>query len=138
MKHRIALILYFAMFAVSTAFSPLSAPLTSAARRRAKLILGSTAVPPPSTTSREADDDTGDGGQMTQYFVPSSHVYEKDIPFLIENLAPDNFDVSLELLQPLLMSECVGEVCEDYLTLLQDKAASIDKTLPEDFKNSFT
>ena len=96
--------------------------------------LHSTAVPPAQDDETKGTITTSANNEQSS-FVSSSHVYEKDIPFLIEHLAADNFDVSLELLEPLLMSECAGQECEDYLEQLQTKAASIGKALPEDFVN---
>ena len=52
---------------------------------------------------------------------------------LIDNLAPDNFDKSLPLMETLLVNECVGQECEDYLGQLKDKCQEIGKTLPEGF-----
>jgi predicted esterase len=52
---------------------------------------------------------------------------------LIDNLKPDNFDVSLEMMEPLLMNECVGDECEMYLEQLKDKCGEIGKELPSGF-----
>jgi len=52
---------------------------------------------------------------------------------LIDNLKPDNYDASLGLMEPLLMNECVGQECEDYLAQLKDKCQEIGKPLPEGF-----
>ena len=56
-----------------------------------------------------------------------------NLPMLIDNLAPDNFDASLELIETLIVNECVGQECEDYLGQLKDKCQEIGKTLPEGF-----
>ena len=52
---------------------------------------------------------------------------------LIDNLKPDNYDASLSLMEPLLLNECVGQECEDYLAQLKDKCQEIGKPLPEGF-----
>ena len=52
---------------------------------------------------------------------------------LIDNLAPDNFKVSLSLIEPLLMNECVGDECELYLSQLHDKCEEIGMKLPDGF-----
>ena len=55
---------------------------------------------------------------------------------LIDNLAPDNFEASLDLIEPLLVNECVGQECEDYLSQLKDKCEDIGVALPDGFAPS--
>ena len=52
---------------------------------------------------------------------------------LIDNLAPDNYDTSLRMMEPLLVNECVGQECEDYLAQLKEKCEEIGKPLPEGY-----
>ena len=49
----------------------------------------------------------------------------------IENLTADNFDESLEMLEPLLINECVGEICDDYMGMIFTKAENIGKMTPK-------
>ena len=56
-----------------------------------------------------------------------------DIPSLIEHLATDNFEESLVLLEPLLMNECVGEECKDYVGEVEAKAKKLGKTVPDTY-----
>lgn len=125
------------LFSPTTSFTILSShKLTRLSP--SQLILQSTVIPPSSSTTDNDTEDDDDKSEQNQQYVASSHVYEKDIPFLIENLAPDNFEVSLEFLQPLLKSECDDDLREDYLSKLKDKTASIGKQMPEDFASSLT
>ena len=55
---------------------------------------------------------------------------------LIDNLAADNFEKSLELIEPLLVNECTGQECEDYLGQLQAKCKEIGLSLPAGFAPS--
>lgn len=63
-------------------------------------------------------------------YTASAGMNVHDIPFLIEHLTQENFRETLEMLEPLLTNECVGDVCDDYLTHLHYKAAEIDKLIP--------
>ena len=56
-----------------------------------------------------------------------------DIPSLIEHLTAENFEESLELLEPLLMNECVGEECKDYVGEMEAKAEKLGKTVPDTY-----
>ena len=43
-------------------------------------------------------------------YTASSGMTEHDIALFIENLSPENFEESLEMLEPLLTNECVGDM----------------------------
>jgi len=55
---------------------------------------------------------------------------------LIDNLKPDNFEKSLEVMEPLLMNECAGEECEMYLQELHEKCGEIGMKLPNGYAPS--
>ena len=67
---------------------------------------------------------------MDKSYTVSSGMTEHEIPFYIDNLTQENFAATLEMLEPLLTNECVGEICEDYLAQLQDKAEQLGQKLP--------
>ena len=69
-------------------------------------------------------------------FTAGSGVDVDHIPMLIKNLSTDNFEESLEMLEPLLTNECVGDVCDDFMSELKDKAAAIGKEIPAGFAPS--
>lgn len=66
-------------------------------------------------------------------FTSGSGMNEHDIPLFINNLTKENFEASLEMLEPLLLNECVGEVCDDYMGELLAKSDSIGMTIPKDY-----
>ena len=70
---------------------------------------------------------------MDKSYTAGSGMTEHDIALFIENLTPENFEESLEMLEPLLTNECVGEVCDDYVGRLEEKAAAIGKTVPKGY-----
>ena len=75
------------------------------------------------------------GQPMTSeaFETASSGVNVDDIPSIIENLTAENFDESLEVLEPLLMNECVGEVCMDYIGDVEAKAEKMGKAIPDSY-----
>ena len=70
---------------------------------------------------------------MNKDYTVSAGMTEHEIPLFIQKLSPDNFEASLEMLEPLLTNECVGDICDDYLSQLKEKAASIGKELPQGY-----
>lgn len=70
---------------------------------------------------------------MDKTYTVGSGMTEHDIQFFIEKMSPENFEETLEMLEPLLTNECVGDICEDYVGQLQDKAASIGKKVPDNY-----
>ena len=70
---------------------------------------------------------------MDKSYTVGSGMTEHDIPGFIEKLTAENFEETLEMLEPLLTNECVGEICEDYVTQLKEKAASIGKEIPSTY-----
>ncbi|KAL7571569.1 hypothetical protein ACA910_020984 [Epithemia clementina (nom. ined.)] len=73
---------------------------------------------------------------ISKDYLAGSGMNEHHIPVLIQNLTPENFDESLEMLEPLLTNECIGESCDMYLNDLNVKAKEIGKTVPEGFAPS--
>ena len=71
---------------------------------------------------------------MDKGYTVGSGMTEDAIPVLIKNLAPDNFEESLEMLEPLLTNECVGdEHCGMFMEDLKTKCQEIGMELPEGF-----
>jgi len=79
----------------------------------------------------------------TQLFTAETHIskdFEADsgmnvnnLPVLIKNLAPDNFEESMEIIEVLLVNECVGKEYDDFLGQLKKKATEIGKEVPAGF-----
>lgn len=59
-----------------------------------------------------------------------------DIDLFIDNLNEENFVKSLEMLEPLLINECVGDVCDDYVGQVIAKADEIGKKVPKGYANT--
>ena len=91
-------------------------------------LLGYTNAFAPSSSARQATFLAST--HISKEYTAGSGMTEHDIPLFIKNLSEDNFDESLEMLEALLNNECVGEVCEDYIGQLQDKAREIGKEIP--------
>lgn len=70
---------------------------------------------------------------MDKSYTAGSGMNDDTIPVLIKNLSKDNFDESLEMLEPLLLNECVGDECELFLGQLQDKASEIGMEIPSGY-----
>lgn len=70
---------------------------------------------------------------MDKDYTAGSGMTEHDISVFIENLTAENFEESLEMLEPLLTNECVGDVCDDFVAQLNDKAESIGKKVPDGY-----
>ena len=87
-------------------------------------------VPPRTTTTCLQETHISKG------FTADSGMTVDNIPLYIENLSVDNFEESLEMFEALLTNECVGDVCDDYVSQLKEKAASIGKELPQGFAGS--
>jgi hypothetical protein len=51
----------------------------------------------------------------------------------IDNLTVDNFVETLEMMEPLLLNECVGPECDVHLDRLRSKCQEIGKELPEGY-----
>jgi len=69
-------------------------------------------------------------------FQADSGMTVNDIPLFIKNLSADNFDESLEMLEPLLVNECVGDQCELFMEDLKAKCKEIGKELPAGYAPS--
>ncbi|KAG7369573.1 hypothetical protein IV203_027319 [Nitzschia inconspicua] len=69
-------------------------------------------------------------------YTAGSGMNDNSIPVLIKNLNKDNFEESLEMLEPLLMNECVGEECELFMGQLNDKATEIGMKVPDGYAPS--
>jgi len=69
---------------------------------------------------------------MSEFFADSGLTVDA-IPMYIDNLDVDNFEASLEMLEPLLTNECVGDQCDVFVDELKDKAAEIGKEIPEGY-----
>lgn len=76
------------------------------------------------------------GTHIDKAFTADSGMSVDNIPLYIENLSKENFDESLEMFEALLTNECVGDVCDDYVGQLQEKATSIGMKLPKGFAGS--
>lgn len=72
-------------------------------------------------------------GPLFDTHMADSSLDVHNLRTLIDKLAPDNFDASLELIETLLVNECVGQECEDYMGDLQEKCKEIGMSLPEGF-----
>mmetsp|Transcript_40267 Transcript_40267/g.83861 ORF Transcript_40267/g.83861 Transcript_40267/m.83861 type:complete len:111 (-) Transcript_40267:241-573(-) len=70
--------------------------------------------------------------KMDNFFADSGLTVDA-IPMYIDNLDVDNFEASLEMLEPLLTNECVGDECDVFVGELKEKAASIGKDIPEGY-----
>lgn len=70
---------------------------------------------------------------ISKDFTADSGMNEAAIPVLIDNLNQENFLESLEMLEPLMTNECVGEVCDLYMGDLEEKCEKVGMDLPKDF-----
>ena len=68
--------------------------------------------------------------QIDKDYTVGSGMTERDIPLFINNLTIENFEESIAMLEPLLTNECVGDMCDDYVGALQEKASALGKELP--------
>ena len=66
-------------------------------------------------------------------FTASSGMDLDHLPVLIKNLSEDNFDESLEMMEPLLINEAVGKEYDDAMAKLKAKCKEIGKELPANF-----
>ncbi|KAL3915893.1 MAG: hypothetical protein SGARI_008084 [Bacillariaceae sp.] len=66
-------------------------------------------------------------------FTAGSGMDVDTIPVLIKNLNEDNFAESLEMMEPLLMNECVGDECDIFLSQVQDKADDLGMKIPKGY-----
>jgi len=73
---------------------------------------------------------------ISKDFAAGSGMNEHDIPILIKNLSKENFEESLEMLEPLLTVECVGDICDDYISQLKDKASEIGMEIPAGYAST--
>jgi hypothetical protein len=73
---------------------------------------------------------------VNDFSAVGSGMTEDQIPLLIENFSKDNFQLSLEMLEPLLTVECVGDHCDTYVAELRAKAAEIGMELPAGYAPS--
>jgi len=71
--------------------------------------------------------------KMPSTFVAGSGMNEHHIRILIENLSPENFAESLEVMEPLLTNECVGHECDLYMDMLHQKSSSIGMQVPQGY-----
>ncbi|KAL3895385.1 MAG: hypothetical protein SGARI_007465, partial [Bacillariaceae sp.] len=58
-------------------------------------------------------------------YTASSGMDIDTLPFMISMLDEDNFVESLEMMEPLLMNECVGSECDIFLECIQDRAEDL-------------
>jgi hypothetical protein len=86
----------------------------------------------PVTTSLKMTSET----HINRDFTAGSGMNDDTIPFLIKNLSKDNFKESLEMLEPLLMNECVGDECELFMQQLKDKVTEIGMKIPDGYAPS--
>ena len=70
------------------------------------------------------------GTHMDKQYTVGSGMTEHEIPLFIQKMTIDNFEETLEMLEPLLTNECVGDICDDYVGELEDKAQEIGKSIP--------
>lgn len=70
---------------------------------------------------------------ISKDFTASSGMTEFHIPTMIDNLSADNFDASLEMMEPLLVNECVGEEYDTFMSKLTQKTKEIGKELPKGY-----
>ena len=70
---------------------------------------------------------------MDKSYTAGSGMNDDTLPSMIKHLSTDNFDESLEMMEPLLLNECVGEECELFMSQLQDKAAELGMTIPKGY-----
>jgi len=86
-------------------------------------------APPHFVTSDTSEEDT----KMPSTFVAGSGMNGRHISILIDNLSPENFAESLEVMEPLLTNECVGKECDLYMEMLHQKSSSIGMQVPEGY-----
>jgi hypothetical protein len=73
---------------------------------------------------------------LVKDYTAGSGMNDDTIPVFIKNLSKDNFEASLEMLEPLLMNECIGDECEFYLGELHAKASEIGVKIPDGYAPS--
>ena len=66
-------------------------------------------------------------------FTADSGMTVDQISFFIKNLNHDNFDETLEMLEPLLMNECRGDTCGLFLEDIKLIANELGKQIPEGY-----
>ena len=81
--------------------------------------------------------------RSTKLFSSDSHIDKSytagsgmdidTLPFMISHLNEDNFVESLEMMEPLLMNECVGEECDILLEHIRNKAEDLGMEVPEGY-----
>ena len=113
--------LFFLLAAVSCdAFSPAVVVVK-------RQISGGSRFTSPLTRLRNAE------GHFSKEYTASSGVTVDQIPGMIEHLTIENMEESLDLLEPLLTNECVGDVCEDFLDEIEHKMEDMGEHLPQDY-----
>ena len=66
-------------------------------------------------------------------FTASSGMNDHVIPSIIDHLNHDNFQESLEMMEPLLMNECVDHEYNEYMTQLEQKCHALGKEVPSNY-----
>ena len=66
-------------------------------------------------------------------FTSGSGMDVDSIPVFIKNLSKDNFDESLEMMEPLLQNEVVGKEYDDFMDQLKQKCKEIGMELPKNY-----
>jgi hypothetical protein len=69
-------------------------------------------------------------------FTAGSGMDVNHLPTMIDHLTADNFDESLEMMEPLLTNECVGKEYDDAMSKLKAKCKEIGKELPANYAPS--
>ena len=101
----------------------------------ASLIASVQAFAPMASTSRTTALFSSDT-HIDKAYTAGSGMNDDTLPFLIKNLDEDNFVESLEMMEPLLMNECVGDECDMFLSQLEDKASELGKEIPAGYAPS--
>lgn len=70
---------------------------------------------------------------MDRAFTADSDITVENIPFFIANIDKDNFEETLSTLEPLLLHECRGDMCSEYVEDLRLIAEQLGKEIPDDF-----
>jgi len=67
-----------------------------------------------------------------QYTVSEGMTHDT-VPVFIDNLNQENFLESLEMMEPLLMNECVGKEYDEFMSQLETKCADVGKKVPKGY-----
>lgn len=70
---------------------------------------------------------------MDEHFTPDGHVTAENIPAYIQHIDGENFDETLEILEPVLTEECEGVIQDIFMADLMIKAKKFGKKIPDDY-----